>query len=385
MARRRKRPTFYTAGELVSEGILLAVPLCLPGQSVPPPAGETAMTALAYDPIGTVYCGTRGTRAHVLGAVAHRDSGIIHDLGVVPDADAVVAFALPDGKEHFLILASGPSGGALWSCSRWTASFCIQEWFAGRYPMRKVCDVLPGQTIEAAVASPDGQTLFGLAGPQRDLFRLDAQTGETQILYHAEEEERDHYHLLPGLGIDFRGRVWGTYYPAALWTYDPNRGELERPRLGVPAAAGRGHHTYVSAWAADPVTGVLYGGTAPDGFLFKMDPDERTIVGLGKPTRMDEITCLTIANDGRVYGMAGTEEDIGHLFCYEPESGSLRDLGTPVSVLTARQYGYHFRCAVTGPGGELYFGQHERVNHLWMYFPPIPQRRAGTHAGGTTE
>jgi len=55
MARRRKRPTFYTAGELVSEGILLAVPLCLPGQSVPPPAGETAMTALAYDPIGTVY------------------------------------------------------------------------------------------------------------------------------------------------------------------------------------------------------------------------------------------------------------------------------------------------------------------------------------------
>ncbi len=67
-------------------------------------------------------------------------------------------------------------------------------------------------------------------------------------------------------------------------------------------------------------------------------------------------------------------DDIAHLFAYDPAAGSLTDLGIPVSALAARQYGYVFGCAATGPAGEIYLGQHERVNHLWVYFPPIPRR-----------
>ncbi|MBF0245343.1 MAG: hypothetical protein HQL31_08735, partial [Planctomycetes bacterium] len=76
-------------------------------------------------------------------------------------------------------------------------------------------------------------------------------------------------------------------------------------------------------------------------------------------------------NDGCVYGMAGGEEDIGHLFVYNPTNGALADLGVPVSTLTTRQYGYHFRCALTAADGEICFGQHERAGHLWLYFPPL--------------
>jgi hypothetical protein len=57
--------------------------------------------------------------------------------------------------------------------------------------------------------------------------------------------------------------------------------------------------------------------------------------------------------------MVGGAEDIGHLFVYDPVNGALADLGVPVSTLSTRQYGYHFRCALTAAGGELVFGQFE--------------------------
>jgi hypothetical protein len=65
---------------------------------------------------------------------------------------------------------------------------------------------------------------------------------------------------------------------------------------------------------------------------------------------------------------------MGHLFVYDPAGGCVRDLGVPVSTLSVRQYGIHFASAVTGRHGEMYFGQSERVNHLWVYFPPVPTR-----------
>ncbi|HQE62951.1 MAG TPA: hypothetical protein PLV10_11805, partial [Candidatus Latescibacteria bacterium] len=63
-----------------------------------------------------------------------------------------------------------------------------------------------------------------------------------------------------------------------------------------------------------------------------------------------------------------------HLFVYDPADGTLRDIGTPVSLYGARTYGYVFASALTGKDGELFFGQAERMSHIWQYFPAIPQR-----------
>ena len=159
-------------------------------------------------------------------------------------------------------------------------------------------------------------------------------------------------------------------------------GAVERLPVTVPCAAGREQHTQVSAWALDPHTGMLFGGTRPDGFLFRLDPESRQVVGLGKPCRQDLVTCLTVGHDGRVFGMAGTADDIGHFFCHDPQTGAVTDLGIPVSTLTTRQYGYHYADAVTGVDGEMYFGQRERANYLWLYFPAVPRRSALTPAAG---
>jgi hypothetical protein len=168
--------------------------------------------------------------------------------------------------------------------------------------------------------------------------------------------------------------VWGSAGRAGLWVFSPETGALEKLPRTIPCSAGREQHTQVSAWALDPATGLLFGGTEPDGFLFTVDPRTREMASLGKPTRQEPITCLTVGNDGCVFGMAGGEDDIGHLFRFDPARGSLDDLGIPVSTLSTRNYGYTFSRARTGRDGEMYFGQSERVNQLWVYFPPITRR-----------
>ena len=110
---------------------------------------------------------------------------------------------------------------------------------------------------------------------------------------------------------------------------------------------------------------------------FAFEPEQRTLRDLGRASRLDGIGCLAVGHDGRVFGAAGTEDDIGQLFAFDPQQETYAILGVAASVLSVRQYGYHFRCAVTGADGEIYFGQHERVNHLWVYFPPVPERRPG--------
>ncbi len=355
-------------GEFIREGVMVAVPLCFPGQTVPPPAGETAITTLAVDPLRTVYCGTAGNAAHVLAAMIHQDSGIVHDLGTVPGATSVDALAVTG--DGLAILATGSAGTSLWRTERFSKSFLIQEWTIRRPPIEKVADVLGPDVTPAAAACLDGRVLLGLTAPTGELFRLDLATGECTTL--AAVDERGHFGR--AVVLDSSGRLWGSAGNARLWVYDPEADRLEKTGIEAVAAAGRSQHSQVSAWAPAPGTGLLYGGTEPDGFVFRFDPARREMTPLGKPTRCEPVTCMTAGNDGRVFGMTGGDDDLAHMFVHDPASGALCDLGMPVAVLGERQYGYHFRCAATGRDGEIYFGQHERVNHLWVYFPAI--RRA---------
>jgi len=364
-------------GDFVADGIMLALPLCFPGQSLPPPADETLIGAMAEDvAAAAIYLGTSGRAAHVMVAATHADTGIVHDLGVVPGADRVDAIGI--GDTTVWIVASGPQGSALWSHSRLDATgFLIQEWGLTRSAVRKGFDLFADRRVAHAVFTPEG-CLYGVTEGDGLFFKLDMAAGNLNPVVvgpvhppplNPKKGGAHHPFFSTRLILDRAGRVWGTSGSARLWHYDPQHDKLMPWGPRVPAAAGRDAHTTVSAWAVDPASGMIYGGTSPDGFFFKLNPETLQVTPLGKPTRLDEIHCLCVARDGRVYGMAGGEEDIGHLFVYNPADGGLADLGVPVSTISTRQYGYHFRSALTATGGEIYFGQHERASHLWLYFP----------------
>jgi hypothetical protein len=369
--------SWHSLREFTREGLTVALPLCFPGQSVPPPAGETATKVMALNgSTDTLYIGTEGEKAHLLAALIHQDTGVVHDLGVVPEATSVDALSVHGGDVRFI--ASGPEGSALYSAKPCLASFLIQEWGLRRWPMERIGPVLVGKPVAHALVTQDGKSFVGITASTCELFRTEIETGKTAIIAQLDTRGKVSHRL----GMDRVGRIWGSCGNAFLWVLEPGRDEVERLPTTVPCAAGREQHTQVSAWALDPHTGMLYGGTRPDGFLFRLDPESRQVVGLGKPCRQDLVSCLTVGHDGRVFGMAGTADDIGHFFCHDPRTGALTDLGIPVSTLTTRQYGYHYADAVTGVDGEMYFGQRERVNYLWLYFPAVPRRSVAPPPAG---
>ena len=76
-----------------------------------------------------------------------------------------------------------------------------------------------------------------------------------------------------------------------------------------------------------------------------------------------------------MFGIAGEPGGCAHLFCYNPETRELKDLGVPLATVETPWYGYEFEAAVTGKDGEIYLGEVDRISHLWIYFPPIPGRK----------
>lgn len=352
------------ASQFVTEGVLLAMPLCMAGVTQPPPAGETAINALTVTDDRRICIGTSGSRARVLVGRIHNESGAVRHVAAIDDATSIDALIpVADASQDVWVIASGPGGSALWRCAAIVPRSLVQEWqrVASDGPA-KVCDLFSGTGVVHAIASD--QITVGL-NSDGAVFTIDAEGANVQIV----GELGGPISMRSRLVCDVSHRVWGADGDGRLWVYDPATGKVQVTDLSTP----RGERPIEDVtWAVDAASGAIYGAANPGGSLFVLDPDQRTIEVIGQPSRFGAIGCLAAGHDGRVYGAAGTADDIGHLFCFDPAERTLRNLGVAVSTLTERQYGYHFRSAAVGAGGEIYLGQHERVNHLWVWFPHLP-------------
>ena len=359
--------------ESVMEGVFVAVPLCFPTQSVPPPAGETAVNVLMQSDDGrTTWMGTSGSKAHVMAAGIHGSTGAVRDAGTIPDATSIAGLmqdvdAAPE-TPNLYAAADGPAGSSLWKVEARMPQMLIQEWgWIRPQKPQKICDLFAGVPVVHAVACGGGKTMAGLAADGR-VFAVDAAAGKVRMMGQVAGPIAP----LSRVVIDGAGCLWGADASGKLWSCDLERGKVESSGLAIPMDGSTGARAVT--WAADEAGGLLYGGVDPDALLFSVDPRSRAMQTIGKVSRLSGLGCLAVSRDGRVFGAAGLEEDIGHLFCFDPKQRTLRNLGVATSALNARQYGYHFRSALTGAGGEIYFGQYERVNHLWVYFPAALKR-----------
>jgi hypothetical protein len=93
------------------------------------------------------------------------------------------------------------------------------------------------------------------------------------------------------------------------------------------------------------------------------------IISLGKPFSQPRIRCLAFGNDGYLYGIAG--QNCCHLFRYDPQSGDLSDLGIFRVKIPRSWHAYEFDAAATGPNGIIYFGENDRISHLFTYQPQL--------------
>lgn len=338
------------AHQFVSEGTMVAFPTCLPGMTTPIPHEESRITALDISPGGHVYGGTSGPRARVFAAAFHNLTGIVLDLGAPYHSTSTVAICC--GTSRVIAFLNGPQGGrAVGIPYIKLAQDWIQEWGLDPTPLERFDECVRGEAVVHAVCTAPGDTIVGVT--TRHLFTMEIEAGKIAVA----GEVRGNGQLALA-----RAGVFGRDEGARLWRFDVASGQIRRNAIELPA----GEWNEPIRWARDPESGLLF--TADDGgSLFAFDEDNG-FRALGK-TNLAPAGPMAVAPDGRLFGSCGT--GIANLFCCDTRSGGVRNLGVAAAVLQHRRYGYQFGAAVTGPEGEIVFGENDNSGHLWLHFPRI--------------
>lgn len=338
------------AHQFVREGTMVAFPTCLPGMTTPITHDECRITALDINDEGQVFGGTSGRRAHLFTARFHDLTGVVLDAGAVADATSTAAVCC--GKSRTVAFVNGARAGrAIAVPNIDLAQDWIQEWGLSPQPLQDLGECVANEPVVHAVCDPSRSTVIGITSGH--VFTMDVESGKVTVM--GETSGRGH------LGIGSTG-VFGQDDAARLWHYDVASSKLRPGAVALP----EGEWKTGLRWARGSNPGQLL--TADDaGRLFSFD-ENKGFHPLGK-AHLSPVGPMAMTPDGRVFGFCGAE--MANLFCCDTRSGTYSNLGVAASVFEKRRYGYQFGDALTGPEGELVFGEDDNDGHLWLYFPKI--------------
>ena len=345
-------------GSFINEGMMVAFPMCFPGVTVPIIADESRVTALDATREGVIYGGTSGKRVHLFVGMFRADMGAVYDMGVVDGAEQCVAVGC--GPAGFAAFVNGPAGARIVSRELERAPFSlIQEWGFTRKPLKYHAVPTGGERIVHAVTDPSGRRAF--ATTLKHLLVVEIETGAVEVVGELRGMGR--------LAVDARGAVLGFDEGDTLWRFDPAAKKLDRRAIAL--SNGDWAHA-PKVWARRRGPGLLYTADGK-GDLFALDEAGRFTGPLGR-AGLTPVGPMAVTLDGRVFGFCGDE--ISRMFCYDPDTGKVTDIGAAVSVIQRRRYGYVFGDAVVGRDGEIVFGEDDDSGHLWLYFPRIVEKTA---------
>jgi len=336
--------------QFVREGTMVAFPTCLPGMTTPIIHDECRITALDINTERQIYGGTSGRRAHLFAARFHGLTGVVLDVGVVDGGTNSVAVCC--GKSGAMAFVNGARGGrAIAIPNIDLAQDWIQEWGMDPLALQDFGECVPGEALVHAISGPSPSTLIGTTTGH--LFTIEAESGKVTVIGE-----------VPGRGqlVMTSAGAFGQDDGARLWHLDLASGKIRRAAVDLP----QGEWTGPLRWARGGDADQLFTADAA-GHLFSFGAD-RKFRSLGR-THLAPVGPMAISPDGRLFGFCG--EEMANLFCCDVSSGNVSNLGVAASVLERRRYGYVFGDAVTGPEGEIVFGEDDNDGHLWLYFPKI--------------
>lgn len=334
--------------------------------SEPIPPGECAITSLCRGKGGIIYGATSGRQSHLFYYDPGPGQDGVVDLGVIDGAKEVrrSLVATGDGRIIGGVTASADpeQGGYLFAYPR------RDKQGTGSVDLL-LCPV-EKEGIACLTVDRARERVYGLSTVSGTFFIYDLQQGTVVTTGPVDETNTFSCTLV----LDKTGNVYGAKSLGELFRYDPVDDSLRPLGIRIPSVAGRQYYNRLDSATLDEHSGMIYGGGSADGVLFTFEPETRKMTALGKVTAEPRIRCMTVGADGRVYGVAGEREGMGHLFRYDPDTRELADLGIPYSGMDRVWHGYEFDAACTGEFGEIYLGESDRVSHLFIYFPPVRER-----------
>ncbi len=350
------------------------------------PRGEGVISALFQDPVsGTVFGTTCGSKPHFFSFVSCVD--LLRSMTTFGnDGDICPAMTqAEDGKLYFgTCNPDNPGGLYMYDVPACRTTY-MEMANCDRGEFMEYCTIPRGKMSQvndchlnlASLGTQEG--IYALTAKGGCLYGL-TKPGGIFFIYNLETKELRSHHIFrsliqeqPNLSkilFQYGDGIYFSGHHGYLIRYDIPSDSFQETGLKIPCSPGREYLNCLDALTtADD--GLFYGGTHADGYLFRLNLKENSLVNLGKPTGEGQIRAVTIGKDGILWGIAGRDKDLSHLFAYNPSTGDLSDRGIMRSKIPNTWIIHRANTMLTGLDGELYIGEHDTISHLVTYFPPI--------------
>ncbi len=385
----------YEKSAFVDEGHVEVRVLGPSAFASPIPPDECAISSLVCYSSGKIYGGTSGKNAHLFFYDPSPDADTVVDIGIVTQ-NAAITSLVAEKQGRIYGSTDGKDADGVLFCYE-PCEVLMEKMDFDEKGVREIFDTpvedqvfhsivdpchskgeikiltvpVPGEGISSLVLDDTRNIICGLTSKSGTFFAYD--TVENKVCYSSRVKNMGLHSQR--LVMDGQGYVYGAGEWGQIFRYDNDKQNMEKLDIYASSLKGREIYNQVQAWAYDDITGLIYGGTV-DGIVFIFDPATCDMTCLGKPLDQAGICTLTVANDGNIYGIGG-DTGCSHLFVYDTTTRELRDLGCLLARVERPWYGYEFASSVTGKDGRIYFGESDRISHLFMYFPPVRRMSFG--------
>jgi outer membrane protein assembly factor BamB len=232
--------------------------------------------------------------------------------------------------------------------------------------------LVPQEGVYAMTIDKERNYIYGLTCPGGKFFIYDIANRKTTIKEIYEEYIGKKNNISRAM-ICADGNVYFSGKYGCIIKYCSNQDVFIKTNMKIPVSPGREYLNTASALTlADD--GMIYGGTYADGYLFMFDPKDEKLVNLGKPSIESHIKGITIGHDGIIWGLCGTDDELVHLFRYDPLKKDLNDYGMIRAKMPKTWIMHKADVLITGGDGELFIGESDAISHLFIYYPPTEKR-----------
>ncbi len=351
--------SYVTLGRVFNRALRLRQAL-----SEPIPPGECAITSLCLASKGKIYGATSGRQSHLFVYDPAPQEDGVYDLCQLEGCTAVYHSLVAAGDYLYGAITEGNNQGSFFRYSFKANSGKEKPCVSGE--IRYLPPPIPGESVTGLVLDANRFLLYGIGRKTGTLFCYDL-SGE-KLLSRVQLDR--HGFFSETIVLDQEGNVYGCAGHNYFFKASPGYLSLQILSFRLPTVAGRNLYNRLQAAVFHEKDNLIYGAGSADGLLFAFSPNKGKGYTIGKVTAAAGCPVLILGKDDCLYGLNGAREGMAHLFRYELASRCLDDLGILYASSEIPWHGYEFACGCLGSNGEIYFGECDRISHLFMYFPP---------------